>query len=201
MDDVQGNKVIRRRKRRASRSKSGTWAAYFRGAEFGRVVFVGMTIIAVLYVARFVWDTRMASIYYNSVVVGMPEQDVRYVLGPPTAVGEGRRFYRYDEGNRTLVTRFSGHNTVTSVTCTADLRYASRCEPILDIPLGTTEDAIMLKIGAPSRNTYSGNDKIMHYDGLGVSLRMRKFRLAAIELHEGGSFIGYLPLAIWRMIP
>ena len=197
----QQGKVIRERRRKSTRKPKRSWSAYLRSRDFARLLFAGMVLLAVVYFARYVWDTRMAGISYSGLGVGSYERDVRYILGRPTSIAEGGKLYRYEDGAKTVTVRLSDQGGVASVKCSADLQDASKCDPFLDLRLGAPEDVILLQLGAPSRSTYAGDDKIMHYDGLGVSFWMRKFRLYAIELHDRPTFMSALPRALWRMVP
>lgn len=200
MDEVTAEKPKRRRKSRSAR-KSGTWGDYFRGPEFGRHLFIGMCLLGVGYVGLIAYKTRMASVYYSSVVVDLPEPEVRYVFGAPQATEANGRVYRYASGNRLITITLSDDNLLTSVSCTAERRNAARCERILGVGIGDTEADLVIKLGAPTRVTYPGNDKVMHYDGMGLTFYLRKYQIYAMELHKGGSLMGYLPRALWQMIP
>ena len=197
MEELQEAQPTRRRKRRSSKQKGGSWGDYFRSRSFAQLVFLGMCALAVAYAAKFIWDARMATIG----VMGVTEADVRYTYGSPQSVEDGGKLYRYDEGGRLILVRFAGDGLLDSVSCTANEASAAECDEVLDIGIGETEEQVLLLLGAPSRSTYTGNDKIMHYDGLGLSLQMRQFRVHAIQVHRGSSVIGYLSRALWRMIP
>ena len=190
-----------KRRRRSSRKRPGTWGEYARSRDFARLVFIGMCLLGAAYTARYLWDTRMASIFYQSSSVAAPAREIRYVWGAPKANEQGGRVYRYEEDGGLIIHRFSEDGLLTSVTCTSDQPGTSACDDALDLKLGDPENAIVLRLGAPSRISYSGDDKILHYDGIGLSFIMRRFRLHGIQLSDGGSFIGYLPVVLWRMIP
>ena len=200
VETVQEAKSARRRRRR-SKEKPATWDAFFRGDDFGRAVFLGMCLLGAAYCAKVVWDTRWASILYNMVLIDLPEAEVRYVLGAPPVVEDGGRLFRYDEGNRTIVTRFSDPGLMTSISCTAEPNFASACEPTLGVGIGTPEDRLLLLLGPPSRISFQGNDKLIYYDGLGLTFRMRKFRVHTLELRQGGNPVGYIGRSLWRLIP
>ena len=190
-------KPVAKRKRRSTRRGGGSWGEYFRGREFARLVFYGMCALGVAYAAKFVWDARMATIG----VYGVTPQDVRYVYGPPQSVEDGGRLYRYEDGKRVALARFGADGMLTSFSCSAKAGHAGECDEVLDVGIGDSEEQVMLQLGAPSRSSYVGDDRILHYDGLGLSLRMRRLKVHAIEVHRGSSFSGYLPRALWRMIP
>ena len=62
-------------------------------------------------------------------------------------------------------------------------------------------NVVWLKLGRPSRETYSGNEKTIHYDGLGLSLRLSLFKVRTIEVHKGGTVMGYVSRGLWGMLP
>jgi hypothetical protein len=193
MEALQETQPTRRRKRKSSKARAGSWSEYFRGREFARMVFLGMCALAVAYAAKFLWDARMATIG----VYGVGAQDVRYVYSPPQAVEEGGRLYRYDDGKRVALARFGEDGLLRSFSCSAKGPAAAECDEVLDVGIGDSEEQVLLQL----RATYSGDDKILHYDGLGLSLRMRRLKVQAIEVHRGSSFGGYFFRAVWRMIP
>jgi hypothetical protein len=127
--------------------------------------------------------------------------ELRYVYGTPDSVEEGGRVFRYDDKKRIITARFEQDGSLASIACAAEPDNSAYCDEVLHIRIGQLEDQILLALGAPSRVSYVGNDKIMHYDGMGLSFRMRKYRLYAIELNDGGHVMGYLPRAVWQMIP
>lgn len=160
-----------------------------------------MVLVSVGYFARYVWDTRMAAIVYSGLPVGINERDVRYVLGRPTTVENGGALYRYIDGKKSVGVRLTESGQTASIKCTAERPDASLCPPFLDVSIGATEEKVLRQLGGPSRVTYSGDDKVMHYDGLGVSFWLRKYQVYAIELRDRPSFMGALPEALWRMVP
>jgi hypothetical protein len=203
MDEVAvAEKPKRRRKSRSSRKEAGSWGAYFRGPSFGRHLFVFMCLIGVAYAGKIAWETRVATYFYNSLTVGSSEGDVRYMLGPPRSTEQNGRIYRYEERGALVTVRFGADGSMESITCSPlKPEYAGRCGPILGIRIGEIEDNVVVRLGAPTRQSYVGDDKLMHYDGLGVTFHMRRYRVYALEVHKGASLAGYLPRIFWRMLP
>ncbi|MEO6389002.1 MAG: hypothetical protein ABIT16_03635 [Croceibacterium sp.] len=202
MDDVQEAKPRRRsRSRSSSRKKHSSWSEYFRGREFGRLVFYAMCLLGVAYTGFKLYTTRLASIYYSEVTIDLPDSEVRYMLGAPDRLEQNGLLYRYDEGGRVISTKQSPDKLLTAVSCTAPRLNSAHCETVLGLGIGSTEADVVVRLGAPDRVTYDGNDKIIHYDGMGLSFFLRKYEVYAIELHKGGSLLGYLPRVLWRMVP
>jgi hypothetical protein len=202
MAEVEAEAVSRRRRRSSSRKKkSTTWPEYWRGPEFGRHLFFAMSLAAMAYAGTILWETRRATIIYDALRLEASESEVRYLLGTPDAVEAGGSVYRYAETGRELTMRFSPEGRLDSVSCAAAGSGPATCSKVRGIGIGTTEDVVMLKLGRPSRETYSGNEKTMHYDGMGLSFRLSLFKVRTIEVHMGGSFIGYAPRALWALLP
>jgi len=201
MDEQLELEPKRRRRRRRSKRGSKGWKGYLRGPAFGRHLFGAMCLIGAGYAAAVFWDVRLASRHYSSVAIGMPEKELRYLRGAPASIEEGGRLYRYEADGRIFTGRLSDRGVLTAIGCTASARYGSGCEKVFGIGIGGSEGQILRRLGTPSRISYRGDDKVMHYDGMGLSFFLRRLRVYAIELHQGGSLAGYLPHALWRMIP
>jgi hypothetical protein len=200
MDEVQAD-AVKRRRRKASRRKAASWPEYFRSADFARHLFVFMTLLAIAYAGTFLHQTRQATFFYNPFMLGNSQSEVRYVLGPPTAIEGGGSVYRYTEKAREIVAKFSPEGRLVSVRCGRGAEQPSSCRDVRGIRIGTTEDQIWAALGSPSRESFSGNDKTIHYDGMGLTFQLRLFKVREIEMREGASVSGYLPRAVWAMIP
>jgi hypothetical protein len=204
MDDVQPETEQAKRRRRrkgASKHKSGTWLEYIQGSDFGRHLLIGMSVVAVLYAALIVWESRWVTRHYGPIDMYATPAQIRYVLGPPDAIEDGGRLYRYDDNGRRMTVRFSPDGRTISVRCTAPPDNEPRCTPILGVDVGDLEDVVLLSLGMPTREVYSGNGKTMEYDGLGVRLRMQRLAVVELEARAGGGITGYVPRALWAMVP
>lgn len=200
MDEVKAEPV-RRRRRKSSRKKAATWPEYWRGSEFGRHLFVAMTLIGIAYVGTILWETRFASFNYPPTQIGMTESEVRYVLGPPRAVEAGGSLYRYSERGREVAVRFSPAGRLESISCEAGPQGPPTCPRIRGLGIGSAEYDVLRRFGVPSRQAFRGNDKTMYYDGIGMAFQLRQLEVRQLELHQGASFIGYFPRALLAMIP
>jgi hypothetical protein len=202
MAEIEAEAVKRRRRRSSSRKKkAATWPEYWRGPEFGRHLFVAMTLAAVAYAGSILWDIRRESFIYDALWLGASEHEVRYMLGTPEAVEAGGSVYRYADTGRALTVRLSPDGRTESIGCAAAGSGPPTCSKVHGIGIGTTEDVVLLKLGTPSRVTFSGNEKTLHYDGMGLSLTLSLFKVRTIEVRDGASLIGYLPRALWAMLP
>src|SRR5262245_14605278 len=119
MEEVEGDPTVRRRRRKSSRKKAATWTEYWRSEEFGRHLFVAMILVGGAYAATILWQTRFYSFNYPPATIGVPESEVRYMLGPPQAVQEDGRLYRYSEKGREVAVRLSPAGQLESISCEA----------------------------------------------------------------------------------
>ena len=191
----------RRRRRKSSRRKPVTWPEYWRGSEFGRHLFIAMCLIGAAYAGTILWETRYYSVNYPPVQVGMTPSEVRYLLGAPRAIEAGGSVYRYSERGREVAVRFSSAGRMESIACAAGTPSPPTCPRIRGIGIGTDEYTVLRKFGAPSRETFRGNEKTMYYDGLGMALQLRLLEVTQLELHRGAGPTGYFPRALFAMVP
>ena len=202
MDEVpQEVKTRRRRKARSSRKQSEGWIPYLRGAEFGRHLFLGMSIVAAAYAGIILYESRLATYYYAPLLLNSNPSEVRYALGEPQATEQQPLAYRYDHARRQTTVRFSPDQRAELIHCAAPRANAVKCATIIGVGIGDYEDKVIRRFGAPTRETFSGDAKAMHYDEMGVTFHLRQFEVYALELHRGGTVGGYLSRALWAMVP
>ena len=191
----------RRRRRKSSRKKAVTWLEYWRSAEFGRHLFVAMSLIGAAYAGTILWETRVAARNYPPVKIGMTPSEVRYLLGTPRAVEDGGSVYRYSERGREMAVRFSPAGRLESIACRAGTQGPPTCPRIRGIGIGTGEYDVLRRLGAPSRETFRGDAKTMYYDGMGMAFQLSLLEVTQLEVREGARFTGYFPRALFAMIP
>ena len=201
MEESEVEPIVRRKRRKSSRKKSATWTEYWRSDEFGRHLFVAMALVGVAYAGTILWQTRFASFNYPPAAIGATESEVRYMLGQPRAVEEGGSLYRFSEKGREIAVRLSSSGRMASISCAGVAEEPSSCPEIRGIGIGSNEYDVLRRFGVPSRESYRGNDKTMYYDGMGMAFQLRRFEVQQLELHEGASFSGYFPRALYSMIP
>ena len=192
---------VRRRRRKSSRRKAASWPEYWRGPDFGRHLFIAMCLVGAGYAGTILWETRFYAYSYPPASIGVTESEVRYMLGPPHAVEDGGSLYRYSETGRELAVRLSPAGRLESISCAAGRQAPPTCPRVLGIGIGSNEYDVLRRLGAPSRQAFRGNDKTMYYDGMGLAFQLRRFDVRQIELHEGASFSGYFPRALFAMVP
>jgi hypothetical protein len=191
----------RRRRRKSSRRKAATWPEYWRSAEFGRHLFIAMSLIGAAYAGTILWETRFYSYHYPPAEIGVTENQVRYMLGAPDSIEAGGRLYRYSEPGREVAVRLSPAGRLESISCAGGTPEPVTCPKVRGIGIGSNEYDVLLRLGAPSRESFRGDDKTMYYDGMGLAFQLRQFEVRRIELRRGGSFSGYFPRALLAMIP
>ena len=55
MAEVEAEAARRRRRKSSARKKAATWPEYWRSAEFGRHLFIAMSLIGAAYAGTIVW--------------------------------------------------------------------------------------------------------------------------------------------------
>lgn len=201
MEEAQAEAARRRRRKSSTRRKAATWPEYWRGPDFGRHLFIAMGLVGAAYAGTILWETRLASRNYPPLKIGMTQSEVSYMLGAPRTLEAGGSVYRYSERGRELAVRFSSAGRMESITCAAGAPAPPTCQKMLGIGIGTHEYDLLLRLGAPSRETFRGDEKTMFYDGMGMSFRLRLLEVEQVELHKAASSIGFVPPALIAMIP
>jgi hypothetical protein len=201
MAEVEAEPGKRRRRKSSSRKKAATWTEYWRSAEFERHLLFAMCLVGLAYFGTIFITTRLATFHYGDLWLKASGSEVRYMLGPPAAVEDGGTLYRYSQTGRELTVQLSPAGRTVSIRCQAAAQGPSTCPEASGIGIGTTEDKVLLRLGAPSRAAYRGNDKTSYYDGMGLTLRLSQFKVREIEVREGASFTGYFPHALLAAIP
>lgn len=192
----------RRRSRSQSRyARVGGLRRYLGSAPFSRHLFLAMCAVAAVYAALFVYNYRVTTFLYNSVIIGMNGSEVRYMLGPPDSASADGKQWQYESDGRMVRAVFSPSGKLARINCIASGDRRFGCPGMLGLRLGSTEDAIWLKLGKPDRETYGVNDKTIYYDGMGMMFRLRKFMIVEMELRQGATLPGYVQAALWGMIP
>lgn len=202
MDETELEPVRRRRRKVSARKKKATtWPEYWRSAEFGRHLFVAMTLVGLAYAGTHLYETRFYSKNYPPVQIGMSQNEVDYLLGGPSGVEADGTVHRFSLPGREMMARFSPDGQLESVTCAAAASGDATCPAIRNVGIGTDEVELLLRLGGPSRQVFRGNDKTMYYDEMGLAFQMRFLKVRQLELHEGGGFSGYFPRALYSMVP
>jgi hypothetical protein len=202
MDEAELETVRRRRRKVSARKKRATtWPEYWRSVEFGRHLFVAMTLLGLAYAGTHLYETRFYSRIYPPVQIGMSQSEVGYLLGEPTVVEAGGSLHRFSRPGREITVRFSPDGRLESIACAAGASDDATCPAIRKVGIGTHEVEVLLRLGGPSREVFSGNDKTMYYDDMGLAFQMRLLNVRQLELHEGGGFMGYFPRALYSMVP
>jgi hypothetical protein len=202
MDEVELEPARRRRRKVSTRNKRPvTWAEYWRSAVFGRHLFVAMTLVGLAYAGTHLYESRFYSRIYPPVQIGMSHSEVDYLLGGPSAVEADGAVRRFSLPGRELTARFSSDGRLASITCGAGASNDATCPAIRKVGIGTHEVELLLRLGAPSREVFRGNDKTMYYDDMGLAFQMRFLEVRQLELHKGGGFTGYFPRALYSMVP
>ena len=153
------------------------------------------------YAGTILWETRWASRNYPPVKVGQTASEVRYLFGTPRAIEANGTLYRYSEPGREVAVRFSQAGEIVSVSCAGGTPAPATCPRILGIGIGSHEYDVLRRFGMPSRERFSGEEKTMYYDNVNTAFQLRLLKVTELELHAGASPIGFVPRALYAMIP
>lgn len=175
------------------------WRSHLADPAFGKRLFVAMCVLMVIYVGTIAYNLRVATYFYNGVILNMTESEVRYMLGSPRVEGDPA-VWRYEEDGRQVAARFNPARRLASVHCTSS-GGRSGCQDIQGIGIGTPEDQIWLLLGRPDREIYSGNHKAIHYDGLGFVFYLSRYTVTGLEIRDTASLAGFIPRLLWRLWP
>lgn len=193
-----------RRRRRRSRTKTvvslGRFA-WLRSAAVGRGVFWGMSALAAGYAGLIFYFTWVATFAFGPVWLDVDKAEARYRMGPPTAEAEAGAVWTHRENGAFYRTRFAADGLLKSIFCAEYTRENAGCPSTLGLGIDSSEDAMFLRLGAPDREIYDGEDKIVHYDSLGLTMRLRRLLIVGIEKHHRSGPLSYVPDALWMLVP
>ena len=158
-----------------------------------------MIVLTIFYVVITVYKTRQASIMVGGLMVGMSQQETRYLMGPPERIEADGRVWRYSPAGSDLSMVFDGG--ATRISCTDSRLEIFGCADVLGVGIGASEDDVQWTLGPPTHMMYSGNDKVMRYDDLGLSFTLRRYHVAAIDHFQRSSRYSYMPRAFRVMVP
>ncbi len=189
--------ATRVRRRRSSSSKQRRRVRHAVPPQIVRAMPFVMAALALVYVGHGLMAVRADTLFYGQLATGMAPAEVRYVMGAPTVVArEGDdETWRFRRGETTHDVRFAGGRAV-SIACRDTANSAAACPPIFGITLGTHEDTVWARLGAPDRQIYRGEAKTLVYDDLGVRYDLSQLLVDGIR-HEpddrGASYLWRVP--------
>lgn len=204
MESETVSPVERRRRRRRSREKTLINLGRFRWIRdplTGIVVFWTMLGIGALYVAFMFYVTWLSSFAFGKLTLDIDKDEVRYLLGAPPAGQEQKAVWEYRESGAYQRVRFDENGMLNSIFCAEYREDDAGCADILTIAIGSTEEQIYWQIGGPDQEFYDGNDKILIYDGMGLTFRLRRKLVIGIETHRRSGFLSFVPEALWMLVP
>lgn len=147
---------------------------------------------------------RLASLMSSQLLLGIPQQEVRYLRGEPKRISADGRHWLYVEGPGALgVIRFDAGGAVDAVSCLQIEPAATGCPnpPPMGVALGSTEDWVINRFGPSSDQRYLSDGKLIYFAELGLVLRMREFRVVGITKVPRSGRLDLLPRLAWAMLP
>jgi hypothetical protein len=188
-----------RRKRRSSRSSSKSTFVGLQSPAIARAIRVGMVLLTLFYVAYTLVLVRQASFLTDGLAIGMTPQDARYLLGPPKRSEQDDTVWYAPTGSTLRIAYDEG--TASSIACSDARMEKFGCSGVLGIDIGAVEDQVWWTLGAPTSQSYVGNEKVMRYEDMGLSFTLRRYQVAAIEHFRRSGRFSYVPRAFRVMIP
>lgn len=168
----------RRRSGQAGRRETSALAS----PRFGRRLFVVMAVIAIGYVGIMLYGAVHGARTFGMAYMGMTRAEVRYFYGVPAAQGAGDMLWRSREGDAETSFLFDRADRLDVIGCRGIAgRAGADCPDAFGLHLGDGEDAVWIKLGAPTDETFAGDSKIMAYPALGIRLKLRRAVIVAIE--------------------
>lgn len=207
-----------RSRRRRTRSRNGLdgwllWVQrnYLRVLKWCAIAFV---VLFMLLRALLFW---LGTLGYSDVGLGDKRAAVLYSLGPPlrtldvdgsvnpatpeTQSGSGVWTYTTGSGGNIAV-RFDDAGQAASIRCGHPDVQPRACPSMFGNDIGMTEGDLFRTFGAPDREQIAQGNKIAIYDDVGVTYRLRQFRVYEMELGaEQGGFFGKLYRFLRMLVP
>lgn len=151
---------------------------------------LALSAVHLVFAAR---SLRLASTLFQELKLGATAEEVRYMRGNPTqTVGSTGWLYRNDDADNLLA--FDAKGRLAQVRCAAAAGGQHNCETIFGLGIGSTEEAVWFRLGAPSTQSFQGDDKIISYDEIGRVFHLKKRIVVAVALRPAST--GY-----WSRLP
>lgn len=148
-------------------------------------------------------ENSRAEVLYS---LGAPERAVG-ANGTPTdqdpsaQSGAGQWFYPTGAGGRIAI-GYDAAGRVTSIGCGHDDLQPFSCPAMLGTDIGTEEGDLYRSFGSPSRERIVDGTKLAIYDDVGVTYRLKRFRVYQMELRaDQGGFFGKFGRFIRSLVP
>lgn len=188
--------ATRVRRRRSSSSRQRRRIRYAVPPQIVRAMPFVMGALALVYAGDGLMAVRADTLFYGELATGMVPAEVRYVMGAPTVVvkQDGGETWRFRRGETAHDVGFAGGTTV-SIACRDATNSEGACPPIFGVTLGTHENAVWARLGAPSRQVYRGEAKTLVYEDLGVRYDLSRLLVDGIRHEPAGHAHSYL----WRV--
>ncbi len=132
---------------------------------------------------------------YQQIWLGATPAETRYGFGQPQKVSQNGPL-------ETWAYTFSGYEEIvefengraTKVGCETT---GGACPGVLDIKGGALEDEIYSRLGLPSDQELSDDEKFIAYRDISLSLKLKKFRVTSLSIERSS---GLSVLSIYRFI-
>lgn len=191
---TEANSTYRRRRRRSRKARHSP----FRHRSTGKIIAGVVSVLAVVDVVGTVAALHASTVAYGLVGPGMSRDDVRYAMGEPasrTQTQAGGIDWLYRQGSGRFRVRFDSRGIFSRATCGSESADVSDCPEVLGLHLGTGEEQVWDALGAPERQGYAGDTKVIEYPSLGLGFGLRRLQVVQISLSAdaGNAYLARLP--------
>ena len=206
-----------RQRTRSRRSQRKTKVRPLRDPRVGSYIFAGMCLVTLAYGGAIFAQVRQSAITYAGLVPGETRSDVLYFSGVPSDVRTGSGpwqrvgpgvdpttgdHWRYRGANGSVTeVAFDDAGEISRITCADDGAVPEACPGTLDVTLGTSEQALFNRLGAPDRQVYVGVAKVVTYTGTGLEFALRQARVYRIALSRRAGSLSYLGEVFRVLVP
>ena len=191
----------RKRRVRKKRLREHKDKAAPRGHGITDMVWIAMVSCGLIYALVAISHVWTAIGPVQGVALGMTGQNVRDQLGPPRQSPQELGVWRYVVQGDRLTVNFGKDQRVSEIVCEETAAALRPCANILGVMVHSSEAAVKLRLGSPDHEGFDHGDKLVTYDGLGTTFRLRQSRVTAIDLRLPTSLGGRLSIVLWIMVP
>lgn len=203
--------------RRSRRAKWRDLRSLIRTPAFKRLLGLGLSFAALLYVGLWLdrfWDD---SLVYADVGIADTQAGTLYGVGNPKETrtppagwvpSQGRpaettRFWRYEtQSGGQVEVAFGEDGKVDWVSCEQAEAQPQACPSLFGIGLGDAEDRLQRRLGAADREALGNGTKVAVYGDIGAEYGLKQFRVYKITARrERASVIGRIPRFLRSLVP
>lgn len=216
---MESEPVIRRRsgrRRRRDRGTFGSLRSFWQDKRKRRWVLIGIgAILGLLLLLRtlFFWVSYQT---YLDTAYDARRVDVLYSVGTPTQMLDAGRWvpargaalnsspawaFALPTGAR-VEAHFDADDRVETLSCESELIQLHSCPELFRHGIGTREDTLTWRLGAPDEIAIGGGVKAMSYNAIGARYELKQFAVFRIvKTHPRGGFGSVVRIWLSHLLP